>query len=84
MCCCFRMTQTNVTLSFSPQPSHVLPCPPDLIVTAVLSLLRICSGISSSAGGGEACRNVISSGKVQKCALEALTALHSSSGVYVG
>ncbi|XP_069545818.1 BRCA1-associated ATM activator 1 [Brachyistius frenatus] len=64
-----------------------LPCPPGLIVTAVLSLLRLCSGdsssssssfSSSSAGSSEVFRNVIGNGKVQKCALEALTALSSS------
>ncbi|XP_070838433.1 BRCA1-associated ATM activator 1 [Chaetodon trifascialis] len=73
-----------VCLTNTPQmalmPPDVLPCPPHLIVTAVLSLLRICSGVSSSAGCREACRNIISSGKVQKCALEALTALSCSSG----
>ncbi|XP_076583605.1 integrator complex assembly factor BRAT1 isoform X1 [Chaetodon auriga] len=73
-----------VCLTNTPQialmPPDVLPCPPHLIVTAVLSLLRICSGVSSSAGCREACRNIISSGKVQKCALEALMALSCSSG----
>jgi len=83
--------QTNslsLSLSLSSQPSGNLPCPPQLIVTAVLSLLRICSGASSSpssssspsTGCSEVSRNVIGSGKVQKCALEALTALSSSPG----
>ncbi|KAG7999763.1 BRCA1-associated ATM activator 1, partial [Nibea albiflora] len=76
ICVCLTNTP-QITL----MPSDVLPCPPDLIVTAVLSLLRICSGISSSTGCSEACRNLIGSGKVQKCALEALTALNSSPGV---
>ncbi|XP_071361622.1 BRCA1-associated ATM activator 1 [Trachinotus anak] len=64
-------------------PPDLLPCPPALIVTAVLSLLRICSGDSSSspAGCSEVFRNVIGSGKVQKSALEALTGLSSSPGV---
>ncbi|XP_019125310.2 integrator complex assembly factor BRAT1 isoform X2 [Larimichthys crocea] len=76
ICVCLTNTP-QITL----MPSDVLPCPPDLIVTAVLSLLRICSGISSSAGCSEACRNLIGSGKVQKCALEALTTLNNSPGV---
>lgn len=75
-----KQTNTTVSLFSPPQPSDVLPCPPDLIVTAVLSLLRICSGVSSSTGCSEVCRNVIGSSKVQKCALEALTALNSSPG----
>lgn len=67
--------------SSSPQPPDVLPCSPALIVLAVLSLLRTCSGdTSSSAGCGGVSRNVIASGKVQKCALEALTSLSSSPG----
>ncbi|KAM8773566.1 integrator complex assembly factor BRAT1 [Acanthopagrus schlegelii] len=79
ICVCLTNTP-QITL----MPSDVLPCPPDLIVTAVLSLLRICSGVSSSTGCSEVCRNVIGSSKVQKCALEALealTALNSSPGV---
>ncbi|XP_070712332.1 BRCA1-associated ATM activator 1 isoform X2 [Pempheris klunzingeri] len=77
ICVCLTNTP-QITLT----PSAVLPCPPPLIVTAVLSLLRICSGVSSSSptGCSEVCRNVIGSGKVQKCALEALTALSSSPG----
>ncbi|XP_029288235.1 integrator complex assembly factor BRAT1 isoform X3 [Cottoperca gobio] len=75
-----------VCLTNTPQialtPSGVLPCPPVLIITAVLSLLSICSGVSSSSstGSSEVYRNVIGNGKVQKCALEALTALSSSPG----
>uniref|UniRef100_A0A7N6B5P6 BRCA1-associated ATM activator 1 n=1 Tax=Anabas testudineus TaxID=64144 RepID=A0A7N6B5P6_ANATE len=62
----------SLSLSFH-QPADVLPCPPGLIVTAVLTLLTICSGHTSLSS--EVFRNVIGSGKVQKCALEALTAL---------
>ncbi|XP_031165470.1 BRCA1-associated ATM activator 1 isoform X2 [Sander lucioperca] len=77
ICVCLTNTP-QITLT----PPGVLPCPPVLIVTAVVSLLRICSGSSSSSSTGcsEVCRNVIGSGKVQKCALEALTALNSSPG----
>ncbi|XP_068445244.1 BRCA1-associated ATM activator 1 isoform X3 [Clinocottus analis] len=76
ICVCLTNTP-QITLT----PSDVLPCPPQLIVTAVLSLLKICTGVSSSSTGcSKVCRNVIGSGKVQKCALEALTALNSSSG----
>ncbi|XP_044047502.1 BRCA1-associated ATM activator 1 isoform X2 [Siniperca chuatsi] len=77
ICVCLTNTP-QITL----KPSGVLPCPPVLIVTAVLSLLSICSGVSSSSSAGcsEVCRNVIGSGKVQKCALEALTALSCSPG----
>ncbi|XP_040001958.1 BRCA1-associated ATM activator 1 [Xiphias gladius] len=78
ICVCLTNTP-KVTL----MPPDLLPCPPVLIVTAVLSLLRICSGDSpsSSTGCPEVFRNVIGSGKVQKCALEALTGLSSSPGV---
>ncbi|KAK5865780.1 hypothetical protein PBY51_020022 [Eleginops maclovinus] len=77
ICVCLTNTP-QITLT----PPDVLPCPPVSIVTAVLSLLRICSGVfsSSSTGCSEVCRNVIGSGKVQKCALEALTTLTSSPG----
>uniref|UniRef100_A0A1A8IRP1 BRCA1-associated ATM activator 1 n=3 Tax=Nothobranchius kuhntae TaxID=321403 RepID=A0A1A8IRP1_NOTKU len=58
-----------------------LPCPPVLIVSAVLSLLRLCNGDgSSSSGCAEAGRNLIVSGKVQKCALDVLSVLSNSSG----
>ncbi|XP_056265439.1 BRCA1-associated ATM activator 1 isoform X2 [Pseudoliparis swirei] len=91
-CKSFCISVICVCLTNTPQitltPSGNLPCPPQLIVTAVLSLLRICSGASSSpssssspsTGCSEVSRNVIGSGKVQKCALEALTALSSSPG----
>lgn len=74
---------TTVSL-LSHQPSDVLPCSPDDIVTAVLSVLKLCSGMSTSAGAGELCRNIMHCGRVQKCALEALTALSSSPGKRVG
>nr|XP_020469966.1 BRCA1-associated ATM activator 1 isoform X2 [Monopterus albus] len=75
-----------VSLTSSPQitlmPADFLPCPPVTIVTAVLSLLRVCSGhVSSSCTGcTEVFRNVIGSGKVQRCALDALTAFSCSPG----
>ncbi|XP_051242640.1 BRCA1-associated ATM activator 1 [Dicentrarchus labrax] len=83
ICVCLTNTP-QITLT----PPEDLPCPPAAIVTAVLSLLRICSGVSSSSSSSSSsstgcsgvCRNVIGSGKVQKCALEALAALSSSSG----
>ncbi|XP_065812203.1 BRCA1-associated ATM activator 1 isoform X3 [Labrus bergylta] len=77
ICTCLTNT-SNITLV----PSGLLPCPPALIITAVLSLMRICRGVStsSSSGCGDICRNVIGSGKVQKCALDALTFLSSSPG----
>uniref|UniRef100_A0A3B3DT08 BRCA1-associated ATM activator 1 n=1 Tax=Oryzias melastigma TaxID=30732 RepID=A0A3B3DT08_ORYME len=61
------------------------PCPPASVVGAVLSLLRLCSGLSppSVAGCVTVFRNVTGSGKVQKCALEALSALSSSPEVKV-
>ncbi|XP_053195570.1 BRCA1-associated ATM activator 1 [Scomber japonicus] len=77
---CVGLTNTpHITLV----PPDVLPtCHPAFVVLAVLSLLRICSGDSSSSPTGcrEVYRNVIGSGKVQKCALEALMALSSSPG----
>uniref|UniRef100_A0A3Q3EGU8 BRCA1 associated ATM activator 1 n=1 Tax=Labrus bergylta TaxID=56723 RepID=A0A3Q3EGU8_9LABR len=82
-CISLICTFTSQSLSlFFPQPSGLLPCPPALIITAVLSLMRICRGVStsSSSGCGDICRNVIGSGKVQKCALDALTFLSSSPG----
>ncbi|XP_034542857.1 BRCA1-associated ATM activator 1 [Notolabrus celidotus] len=77
ICTCLSTT-ANIPLL----PSGLLPCPPVLIIPAVLSLLRICSGVSStlSSGCSETCRNVIGSGKIQKCALEALMSLSSSPG----
>nr|XP_057922007.1 BRCA1-associated ATM activator 1 isoform X2 [Doryrhamphus excisus] len=63
-------------------PPDVLPCPTTLIVLAVVSLLRRCNGDISSPDGcsDEAFRCIVASGKVQKCALEALASLSSSPG----
>ncbi|KAM4750392.1 integrator complex assembly factor BRAT1 [Anableps anableps] len=63
--------------------SDCLPCPQRRIVSAVLSLLRLCCGdaSSSSAGCVEVVRFVTGSSRVQKCALEALSALSKSPGV---
>ncbi|XP_026214483.1 BRCA1-associated ATM activator 1 isoform X3 [Anabas testudineus] len=72
---CVCLTNTP---HISLMPADVLPCPPGLIVTAVLTLLTICSGHTSLSS--EVFRNVIGSGKVQKCALEALTALSCCPG----
>ncbi|CAK6971780.1 BRCA1-associated ATM activator 1 [Scomber scombrus] len=78
ICVCLTNTP-HITLV---PPDVLLTCHPAFVVLAVLSLLRICSGDSSSSPTGcrEVYRNVIGSGKVQKCALEALTALSSSPG----
>lgn len=70
---------------FSSLPSQApdcLPCSLHDVVSAVLSLLRLCSGDSSSSLPvcAEVLRNVTGSGRVQKCALDALAALSSSSG----
>lgn len=78
--CSSVITSLSLSLSLSfHQPADVLPCPPGLIVTAVLTLLTICSGHTSLSS--EVFRNVIGSGKVQKCALEALTALSCCPGI---
>ncbi|AWP05272.1 putative BRCA1-associated ATM activator 1 [Scophthalmus maximus] len=76
VCVCLTNTP-QITL----MPPDLLPCPLVVIVSAVLSLLRICCGDSSSGGCAEVFRNVIGSGKVQKCALEVLACLSSSPGV---
>ncbi|XP_030004452.1 LOW QUALITY PROTEIN: integrator complex assembly factor BRAT1 [Sphaeramia orbicularis] len=77
---CICLTNTaQITL----MPPDVLPCHPGLIISEVVSLLRICSGDSSSSssiGCTEALRNIVGSGKVQKCALEALAVLSNCSG----
>ncbi|XP_068607468.1 BRCA1-associated ATM activator 1 [Brachionichthys hirsutus] len=73
VCVCLTNLQ-QITL----MPADFLPCAPGLTVGAVLSLLKVCSGVPSSAG--EAGRNVIGSVKVQKRALEALTALTALGG----
>ncbi|XP_068177744.1 BRCA1-associated ATM activator 1 isoform X2 [Antennarius striatus] len=74
MLCVCLMNLQQITL----MPPDFLPCPPDVIVAAVLSLLKICRGVSSSSGSSEVCRNIIGSVKVQKCALMALS---SSAGL---
>ncbi|XP_060948153.1 BRCA1-associated ATM activator 1 [Limanda limanda] len=78
ICVCLTHTPP-ITL----MPRDSLPCPPVSILTAVLSLLRIVSGDSSSLSSGcsEVFRNLVGSGKVQKCALEVLTGLSSSPGM---
>lgn len=79
----FNKTYANsglYVLMFFLQPSDVLSCPPDSVVSAVLSVLKICSGFSSPAACREVSRNVIGSSKVQKCALETLRALSNSTG----
>ncbi|XP_067355227.1 BRCA1-associated ATM activator 1 isoform X2 [Channa argus] len=70
------------TPKITQMPADVLPCPPGVIVTAVLSLLGICSGYTSLShtGCNVVFRNIIGSGKVQKCALETLTALSCCPG----
>ncbi|XP_072240858.1 BRCA1-associated ATM activator 1 [Leuresthes tenuis] len=79
---CVSLTNTPQITLMAPD---CRPCPPALIVTAVLSLLRLCSGDTtpSSPGCIEVVRNVTGSGKVQKCALEALSALSSCPEVKV-
>ncbi|CAF92735.1 unnamed protein product [Tetraodon nigroviridis] len=71
-----------VSLTHAPQitdmPCDMVSCPPDSVVSAVLSVLKICSGFSPPADSRRVSRNVIGSSKVQKCALEALTALSAS------
>ncbi|KAM4594346.1 integrator complex assembly factor BRAT1 isoform 2-T2 [Fundulus diaphanus] len=63
-----------------------LPCPQSLVVRAVLSLLRLCRGdcSSSSAGCVAVFRFVTGSSKVQRCAMEALSALSKSPEVKIG
>lgn len=77
------MLHTKTLSLFSHQPSDVLPCPPGHIVTAVLSVLKLASGMSTPAASGELSRNIMHCGRVQKCALEALIALSSSPGKIV-
>ncbi|XP_037830668.1 BRCA1-associated ATM activator 1 isoform X2 [Kryptolebias marmoratus] len=79
---CISLTNVPQVTSTAPD---CLPCSPAEIVSAVLSVLRLCSGDSpsSSPGCAEVLRNVTGSGRVQKCALDALSALSSSSGVKV-
>ncbi|XP_029000914.1 BRCA1-associated ATM activator 1 isoform X2 [Betta splendens] len=81
LCLCLTNTP-HITLL----PADLLPCPPGLIVTAVLALLSISSGQNSASSSPtatsctEVSRNVIGSSKVQKCALEALAALSCCPG----
>ncbi|XP_077428214.1 integrator complex assembly factor BRAT1 isoform X2 [Vanacampus margaritifer] len=82
ICVCLR-SASQVAL----MPPEVLPCNPAVIVLSVVTLLRICSGdISTSSSSllngrkNEAFRCIVSSGKVQKSALEALTSLSGSPG----
>ncbi|KAM3864646.1 integrator complex assembly factor BRAT1 [Diretmus argenteus] len=76
LCVCLTNTP-QITLL----PPDFLPCPPVLVVTTVLSLLSICGGHApSSIDSSKACRNIIGCGKIQKCGLEALTALSTCPG----
>uniref|UniRef100_A0A3P9M847 BRCA1-associated ATM activator 1 n=1 Tax=Oryzias latipes TaxID=8090 RepID=A0A3P9M847_ORYLA len=78
-----------ISLKHIPKITHMAPdcrpCPPAVVVAAVLALLRLCRGLSPPSLNGcvAVFRNVTGSGKVQKCALEALSALSSSSEVSV-
>ncbi|KAM6940213.1 integrator complex assembly factor BRAT1 [Xenentodon cancila] len=69
---CVSVTSTPQIILLGPD---CLPCPPGLIVNAVLSILRMCIGDPLKTGCVDASRNVTNSGKVKKCALEALSAL---------
>ncbi|XP_047221733.1 BRCA1-associated ATM activator 1 isoform X1 [Girardinichthys multiradiatus] len=62
-----------------------LPCPQRRIVSAVLSLLKLCCGdtSSSSAGCVGVFRFVTGSSKIQKCSMEALSALSKSPEVEI-
>ncbi|XP_054633950.1 BRCA1-associated ATM activator 1 [Dunckerocampus dactyliophorus] len=77
VCVCLRNAPQMALM-----PPNVLPCPPALIVHAVVSLLRCCNGDISSSNGcsDEAFRCIVACGKVQKCALDALASLSSSPG----
>lgn len=78
-----HILHTKTLSLFSYQPSDILTCPPGHIVTAVLSVLKLASGMLPPAGSGELSRHIMHCGRVQKCALEALIALGSSPGKYV-
>lgn len=75
-----HLAHTEALFLSSHQPSDVLPCPPGDIVTAVLSVLKLTSGLSTPADSRELSRNIMHCGRVQKCALEALIALSNSPG----
>lgn len=63
-------------------PPDFLPCPLGLMVSTVVSLLHMSTGDSSvSPGCAEANRYIYGNGKIQKCALEVLTALSNCSDV---
>uniref|UniRef100_A0A8C6TPZ2 BRCA1-associated ATM activator 1 n=1 Tax=Neogobius melanostomus TaxID=47308 RepID=A0A8C6TPZ2_9GOBI len=63
-------------------PPDFLPCPLGLIVSTVVSLLHMSLGDSSASPGcAKANRFIYGNGKIQKCALEALTALGNCSDV---
>ncbi|KAM9819595.1 BRCA1-associated ATM activator 1 [Syngnathus typhle] len=64
-------------------PLDVLPCAPAVIVLSVVTLLRMCSGdtlTSSWPSRNEDFRCIVSSGKVQISALNALASLSASPG----
>ncbi|XP_051941114.1 BRCA1-associated ATM activator 1 isoform X2 [Hippocampus zosterae] len=82
ICVCLR-NAPQVAL----MPPGILPCHPAMIVLSVVTLLRICSGDASTSSSSsldgyknEVYRCIVSSGKVQKSALEALASLSSSTG----
>ncbi|XP_057698842.1 BRCA1-associated ATM activator 1 isoform X2 [Corythoichthys intestinalis] len=84
ICVCLRNTPQ---LAF--MPPDVLPCSPTMIVLSVVTLLRMFSGDTSSTSSSslfngyknEKVQCIISSRKVQKCALEMLVSLSASPGV---
>ncbi|XP_077461556.1 integrator complex assembly factor BRAT1 isoform X2 [Stigmatopora argus] len=79
ICVCLRSTPQLVFM-----PADVLPCPPTMIVLSVVTLLRICSGATSptllSGFKKENFKCIVSSRKVQKCALEMLFSLSGTPG----
>ncbi|MEQ2181026.1 hypothetical protein GOODEAATRI_007145 [Goodea atripinnis] len=85
--CCYPWTSLPASLCWmkTPQAPDCLPCPQRRIVSAVLSLLKLCCGdtSSSSAGCVGVFRFVTGSSKVQKCSMEALSALSKSPEVEI-
>ncbi|XP_077574840.1 integrator complex assembly factor BRAT1 [Stigmatopora nigra] len=79
ICVCLRSTPQLVFM-----PADVLPCPPTMIVLSVVTLLRTCSGATSptllSGFKKENFKCIVSSRKVQKCALEMLVSLSGTPG----
>ncbi|KAK7929594.1 hypothetical protein WMY93_005989 [Mugilogobius chulae] len=64
-------------------PDDFLPCPRPVIVSTLVSLLHMCIGSSAvSSGCAGANRFIFGNGKIQKSALEALTAINHCSGVH--